>query len=268
MVIFLLKFTSLKFLSVIIVAILFLMIFLNENGMAESLPKLSDMKITLNKNLISVDIVDTPLIEVLNHIEKETGIEGHFLGNLRGLITISFSPVSFEKGMKNLVGKNSISFVYKDLKTGHSIAEIWVIDGSGPGESLSYIDVHGHIDSQQEINTKTTGNLSSLNENLQELVKQGDAEAVMSIAAQFGNVSVEVRELLVDAIGLIHNEHSIQILGQILYGDSEPQIRMMAIRYLAERIEEPAAKALIEGATGDPDDAVRLLVEQLLEGNK
>ncbi len=43
---------------------------------------------------------------------------------------------------------------------------------------------------------------------------------------------------------------------------------MTAIRYLAGRIEEPAAKALIEGATSDPDDAVRLLVEQLVEGDK
>ncbi len=223
MVISLLKFMSLKFLSVIVVAILFLMIYLNENGMAESLPILSDMKITLNKNLISVDIVDTPLIDVLNHIEKETGIEGHFLGNLSGLVTLSFSPVSFEKGLRNLVGKNSISFVYNELISGHSIAEIWVINGSVPGESFSNRDVREHIDPPQETNTKTTGDPSNLKENLQEFVKQGDAEAVMSIAAQLGNVSVEVRELLVDAIGLIHNEHSTQILGQILYGDSDPK---------------------------------------------
>ena len=111
---------------------------------------------------------------------------------------------------------------------------------------------------------KPYAKLSSQQQAVESLAKIGDSAAVMAMASFLGNDDKEFRQLLVDGIGSVQDTRSIQILGQVIYGEPDPEIRMIAVRALAERQNEMAAHALLAGALDDPDEEVRGLASQLL----
>ncbi len=256
------------------------------------------MDITVQNDLISAELVDAPLIDVLQRIKQEFGFKAHFHGDLTEPITTSFKDLSLDKCLRLLTVNQSLSIASKTASgssgqnEAKQIAEVWVLSRSTTvnrntpppatggitspetanddqavlhGESLAQFGA-GAQDSTSldQVLSNPSPDKSSLRDAIQQLVVNGNAASVKAMAAFLDNDDKEVRVLLVNGIGSIHNEESTQVLGQVIQNEPDPEIRMIALQALGQRKDDAAARALLERARNDADENVQVMADQLL----
>lgn len=254
------------------------------------------MEITVNEHLISARLVDAPLIEVLQRISKEFGFKAHYYGDLSEILTLSFNSLPLEKCLRLLTANQSLSIASMPgaEQSGESearqIAEIWVLSRNPKSRALSGpVPVRAIASAQPADNPTDNGDLADeedvgqeknllLNkildnpnadkaiqrQTIQDLVDIGDAESVMTMASYMANADNELLKMLINGIGSIKNEQSTQVLGTVFEDETETDVRMTALRELVQRKNEPAARAILEGARSDSDQEVKSFVEKSL----
>jgi hypothetical protein len=255
------------------------------------------MEITFQNDLISADLVDAPLIDVLQRIQQEFGFKAHFHGDLTEPITLSFTELPLEKCLRLLTANQAISVASASTSSSpeqseaKQIAEIWVLSrsanpktGNTPPaaqviptpeptddtavlreEPLEQFDIGEQegVSLEQVLNTPNADKFS-LHQAIQRLIQNGDAASVMAMAAFLDNEDKEVRQLLVNGISSINNTESTQVLGQVVQNEPDPKIRLTALQALGQRKDDAAAQALLEKAVNDADEEVKNMADQLL----
>jgi hypothetical protein len=257
----------------------------------------SVQRITFQDELISAELVDAPLVDVLRQIRQEFGFKVHFYGNVEERLTLSFTDLPLEKCLRLLTVNHSLSVVTEAISgsakqdEAKRIAEIWVLSRSAiakPVRSAPALPVTaspeptddmaalGEDSSEQlekageesvsleEVMNDPFADTAQQRQAIQKLVEKGDDESVGAMASYLGNEDKEVRQLLVNGIASIHNAQSTQILGQVIENESDPEIRRIALLALGQRKEDPAAQAFLQNALDDADEETKALANELL----
>ncbi len=84
----------------------------------------------------------------------------------------------------------------------------------------------------------------------------GGEAATEALVLGLGDVDPDVRFQVVEAIGEADDFRNTLALGQVLFGETDPEIRMSAIAGLS-RVSSEAALAFLEAAAQDPHEQVR-----------
>lgn len=265
----------------------------------------ASMDISFQDDLISAELVDVPLIEVLQRISQEYGLKAHFHGDLNEPVTFSFKDLPLAKCLKLLTGKKhslSIATVAgegkSELHETKQVAEIWVLSGDTKSKPLRIspvsqvrtpavvADTTGGsedpdqpsegpaeaTDSQEQANlapeeilSDPTSGRARQRQAIQSLAKNGDPASIMAMAGFLDNEDRELRQLLVNGISSINSEESTQVLGLVFQDEADQEIRKIALWALAKRKDDPSAQAVLRSAQSDPDEGVQSLAEQLLK---
>jgi hypothetical protein len=266
-------------------------------GRAKTVPMPPGIELTFQDGLISAELVDAPLIDVLERIKQEFGFKAHYHGDLTELITVSFTDFPLSKCLRLLTANQSLSVATRpaadasEQNDTKQIAEIWVLsrspiskkDNIAPAASLvpaqNEPDNTGNIsgdspemtESMQQEGVASDQQLSDQNaeesgkrQTINNLAAIGDSASVMAMAAFTRDADKEIRKLSVAGISSVQSEESTQILGQVLQDESDPEIRKIALRALGQRQNDMAAQALLEGARNDSDAEVKTMADQLL----
>jgi hypothetical protein len=264
---------------------------------AETISTPSIMEITFKDDLISAELVDVPLIDVLKRLKQEFGFKAHFYGDLTEPITLSFKDFQLDKCLQQLTTNHSLSVASQsktklpgqnDLK---EISEIWVLSRSTISKKNNVYPVAQALPAPAPLDTTakvsdaspesigdgdqediSLGQLlinpdakrSDQRKAIMELAAIGDAASVLTMAEFLGHSDKEVRQLLVSGISSVQNEESTLVLGQILQDESDPGIRKIVVRTLGQRKDDEVALALLGEAINDADEEVKTLAEQLL----
>lgn len=296
---FFLKVPSGNLLRSLLIAVLILLVAdLTGSTSAEIISTPPIMEITFQDGLISVDLVDAPLIDVLQRIKEEFGFKAHFHGDLTELITLSFTDIPLDKCLRQLTANHSLSVASlpttqpSEQNEAKQIAEVWVLSRSSTSKTLNVTpvlpvipspDYSDDTDKASEDTPEQLDNEEPESVPLDQLLNDPDAEkssqrqAIKKLAEIGGSASVmamaeflsneedkELRQLLVNEISSVQNEESTQVLGQVIQSESDPEIRKIAIRALGQRQNDNAARALLEEALNDTDEEVKALADQLL----
>ncbi len=267
-------------------------------GAAPEVPEATSIvQITFQDELISAELVDAPLVEVLEQIKQEFGFKVNIHGDVNERLTLSFSDLPLDKCLRLLTVNQSLSVV-TEATSGSSkqeearrIAEIWVLSRSAiakPVRSAPAVPVAASPDptddmaalqeesseqpemageeniSLEEVLNNPFADISQQRQAIQKLAEKGDDESVSAMASYLGNEDKEVRQLLVNGIASIQNTQSTQILGQVIEGESDPEIRKIALLALGQRKDDPAAQAFLQNVLDDADEEVKALANELL----
>lgn len=253
------------------------------------------MDITFRDQLISAELVDAPLIEVLQRVQQEFGFKAHFHGDLTEPVTLVLNDTPLRKSLQLLTANQSLSIVTRVGKKGvdagdaKQVAEIWVlsrstkshppaVNSAAPAianpdipelaEAVDEVSIDQVVDAQMaQISLKQLeqpieeGNKQRIIANLAAI---GDPDAVLAMAEFTHDVDEEIRRMSVSAIGMVNNTQSTHILGQVLHDEPEADIRRIAVQALGERKHEATARTLLEEAFNDPDAGIKTLAHQLL----
>ncbi len=267
------------------------------NSATEEPQATSIVHITFQDELISAELVDAPLVEVLEQIKQEFGFKVNIHGDVNERLTLSFSDLPLDKCLRLLTVNQSLSVV-TEATPGASkqedprrITEIWVLSRSAitksmrstppapmpapPGPADDMAGLREDSSEQPEIAVEESASLDEVLNNpfadtaqqqqaIQQLAQKGDDESVSAMASYLGNEDREVRQLLVNGIASIDNAQSTQILGQVVQNESDPEIRKIALRALGQRKGDSAAQAFLQKALDDADEEVKTLADQLL----
>lgn len=90
----------------------------------------------------------------------------------------------------------------------------------------------------------------------------GPGSSVDSLASAIDSGSFEVREQVVQALGLQRSTDAMRLLGQLALGDQDPRIRAAALRSLG-MYSDDFARDLLAQARDDSDPRVAALARQL-----
>ncbi|MDX2480298.1 MAG: hypothetical protein QNK24_08165, partial [Desulfuromusa sp.] len=144
-----------------------------------TLASAATMEITVKNDLISVELVDVPLIEVLQRVKQEFGFKAHFHGDLSELITLSFTDFPLEKCLQQLTANHSLSVAsltttkIPEQNDRKQIAEVWVISRSSISRNVNVPPVAPVLQSSDLIN-----NTAKIKEEAPELTDAGERERV------------------------------------------------------------------------------------------
>ena len=89
------------------------------------------------------------------------------------------------------------------------------------------------------------------------LLKIGDEQAVTALQSGLGDKDFEVRNAVVGALGELGGEQALMGLGQVLFAEKMPDLRLRAVEQLSLDPSEPARALLQAAARGDQDPNVR-----------
>ncbi len=270
---------------------------LTDNVLAETISRPPVLDITFKDNLISAELVDVPLIDVLQRIKQRFGFKMHFYGDLSELITLSFTDMPLGKCLRQLTANHSLSVAFMPTKpseqnTAKQIAEIWVLSRSTTPQTMNTASrapvtpAPDNSDNGVKSNEDSSGLPSSEQletvpvdplPNSLDAEKTNQGQAVKNLSEIGGPASIaamvdllanvenkDTRQLLINEISSIQNEESTQVLGQVLQREPDPEIRKIVVRALGQRKNDSAARALLEQALNDDDGEVKALADQLL----
>lgn len=261
MVFFLFNATSFKFFANITAAIVWLLIFSPPCFAQIRIPdNIAYIDMTIQDNVISADLRDARLQDILLAVGKQLGCVLHLTGDLSERLTLSFSSLPLEKGLKRLTGRHSLSLVYNRIpppvsqgdETIKDISGIWVFSRS-PAKTSNLPQAEQPDDA------------ASLQRALDELRRSGDDAAVMAVAAFLRHEQKEFRRKAVEGICSVQSTDAAQALVPVLSDEPDAKIRLTALRALVYRFNDPNTQIAVTKALSDPDEEIQKLATQLLE---
>lgn len=95
------------------------------------------------------------------------------------------------------------------------------------------------------------------------LVRVGDERAADALMTGLGDPDADIRSAVVDGLGTIGGEHATLGLGQVLFSEADPALRVQAVLHLAA-IRADSARALVEAVATDANADVREAAEYAL----
>ena len=271
---------------------------------ARAQPVKPTIELELKEGLLTANIKDALLAEVMTRISADLGIKMFLKGDLKSPVTALFSEVPLAEAIRLLTDGHSLAIIYRSDDSHINpageiqIAGIWVFEGNGR-KNVEVIDRSRPEDlneksAPEETETSASNKREHAAENLKkiEFIDQeeppgeddevgmwsrilnrdenienrkkairvleqiGSEEAVNAIADLLKEDTASMRNLAVESLSRIQSDLATQILGQVVFGDRDPEVRIAAVQALGYKYGEASVAFLIE-ATKDPDEQVR-----------
>ena len=258
------------------------------------------LNVNFQDGLLTVNAQNRTLEQVLYAIGEKAGIEVNINGKLSSQpSTWSIVNIPLSEAIKRLVGRHNMVMNYGSLddeKPGRRINKLWVfgytkvtansnnfqreIDREKNTDAPAQIDQTIQSNQEQENEDKEVqSNIKRLSKTL-EIFEEGEDSAMRLQAVdalkviggvQAGEVLTRglrdsdpaVRIEVINSLGCIGADNVVPIAGQILYSDTDPDVRLAAVRILVEQDSE-VSKVFLKVALEDRNNKVREMAKSVL----
>ena len=218
----------------------------------------AEIDVAVEDGVLSVDVRNARLGDVLRAIAKRAGLRFKLAGDLGRPITARFA-LSLEEGIRYLVGDNGLIMIYQPARgqTVQSVLSEIRVNGPPAGRVVtiepavkesSFDRVHegiGQLDRESQLRAVWE---------LQGVGDEAAAVTLVRILAQ-GEDPV-VRRTAAQAVRSFSSDTASAALTTALM-EEEPSVRMQAIRVLSKVSGSEAVNALDQALVDDPDTKVR-----------
>lgn len=197
-------------------------------------------EVVVRRGLLSVDLRDAPLAEVLRAIGAQSGLRVTVADEVSAQVTETFTNVPLEQGVRRLARWHSLVAIYVASEKEGGVPE------------LAELRVYG-------MSAQPSGEVGAV------MDRQDGMDPASLVAAEPGAAapSVALRIQGVRRLAQTRDQTAVAPLAQVLTRDREPQVRAEAAVGLASIGGEAALAALTEALT-DENVSVRLRVADAL----
>ena len=209
----------------------------------------ASQNVTFARGVLTVDVRDMPLADVLSSIREQSGIniEVHSGGSVK--VTQSFSGVGLDEGIRRLAPAYNVVLVYgtDESKPGTSrLVEVHVYETSSKSPVTAVVD-------PQQRSTQ----LSKVRELSRQAARQRDPGAILSLTGLLaGDPDPTIRRSAAEALAGVRGPEAVNALRGSL-GDQDPTVRGRSLLSLGQMREEGSVGMVVQAATRDPDASVR-----------
>lgn len=249
-------------------------------------------KVDFQDGRLSVSAKQTPIVELMQFIGNEAGFEVTAYGDFGNQsVSLSFSELQLTEAVRRLLRNTSAVVSYSssgDSDNQPTINKIFLLGTSTAEVSPIRIST---LESDLDTNLRTSeiqsgdseSRITSIDraegltdeitlENLafslrhdpdpevrlraiSAIEKIGGSNAAEILESGLGDEDPRVRGKVVRTLGSINDERIPLWLGQVLMGDPSPEVRLVAVRSIAQK-EGDIARIFLEAATGDSSSVV------------
>ncbi len=209
----------------------------------------TSIHVTIAQGLLTVDLRDAPLADVLQAIAEKASFRLTLRGDLSTPVTWSFTGVPLAKGIKRLVGDNSLVMIHAPANEAKLLSKVWV---RASGKSIVTIEPDLAADpSVYQGGDRPEGTVRQ--RAARQLARRGDGEAADELASLLAQDSDPVvRRIAAGGLGKIGGERGASALKTALT-DEDSSVQRRAIFELGKIGKDVAAEALAEVLGADPD---------------
>jgi hypothetical protein len=228
--------------------------------------------------LVSVDVRDEPLADVLRAIAQQAGVELEVHSGGDDRVTDSFDDVRVGESIQRLARGHDVILVFGAASDGAArgrLVAAHVYEASAPAATVPTDPKQraAHLREVRQLirqaRQKQPGAVNSLIALLSSdpdptirrtaasaLGSIGGPEAVAALTTALNDQEASVRVSALTALGRRREESAVPSLAQVAARDSEASVRRAAVWALSSLRSDEARRA-IEGAASDPDSSVR-----------
>ncbi len=173
----------------------------------------SFMKIRVEQDQVTAQIVSTPLPEVLDELAARTGLVFELASQNSTPVTVTFSRVSLKEAVERLTDNNNSIFYYSRDDSGQS--------------RITFVRIFPRGNKPQQASLRYIGSGT--------VTRTGDdsvdtPEQAIKVLAESQNV--DARQKAVELLAAVKGDAAVEAITKAL-GDSAPEVRVAAIEALA-----------------------------------
>lgn len=271
--------------ALVAVAVLSLGLFAAAHSVASAAEPL---EVSVDGDRLSVKVGKVPLKEVLAKVGEAAGFRVKVRGDAGEVRPQTFHNVPLEKGVELLIGDSGYVMIREDDAEGAPrLAQLLVYGNTKVADAQQR--------RQQRTQTQTKGAPQELDRGerlrlVRQLAREKDTHALANYLAKDSDASV--RRIAATALGnirddaaaaalqgaltdedpsvriratrglrLIMGADALPLLSTVATTDKDPEVRRLTVHLLSE-LDGPIARAAVESALNDPDEAVRRAAER------
>lgn len=220
---------------------------------------------------------------VLQEVCRLTDISLKTYGDLSEKVTLSFHEKSIPEAIKLIVADRPFVIIYEMENNVNRISELRIYTSRiETKQAMNSLSQH-QVDEMQWIDYLSKRPEQEAVDELGELLSDSEKDAkikqyAIKALSQYNSKPVagvlafglsdqrqEIRTEIVHALAQVKNDQSLNILAQIFYSDSNPELRLLAIKKMAA-FNTPASKAFLQSALDDENETIRLEARYALDG--
>lgn len=251
-------------------------------GLTSQAPESQTLRVRVNEGLLSLQAIQRPYIEVLDAIQKETGIRFHYSIPMAEAVTLSLKDVPVQQALKRLLGRESqLMFRFPE---GNAVSnsgvpdEVWILgEVSGPiaeagepiesgpaNKSLSSV-AEGAVTTAQSSETPAPGNKAQ-----PEVAQTTNAQSEIDSLIETAESEDPTQRLQAVSALAGYRQADQEAVNAVLNAaltDQEAVVRTQAIQALVRR-GGPEATGYLEQAMRDQDPGVRIMALESVDPAK
>lgn len=241
-----------------------------------------NIEIDMEADLLTVEVRDAPLSEVVRAIGERAGFETMVVGDLDMPVNAAFTGVPVREALDRLLGDTNRVIV---SGADRAIARVWLLGSGGTADDIVVTEPeHEILDADlRHPDAKTRSeavlklaNLGATEPVLAALIrvllededalvrsraaivlgKLGDERAVPALESALSEEHGSVRAQVIHALGLIDGENATLALGDVLLHSTDNTERVIAAQALARQDTE-LARQYLDAVADDSDQQVR-----------
>ena len=242
---------------------------------ATAQPSQSACFIQFSNDLLTVNVQDVPLKELLDEIARQSGLSVVGSGSLDEKITIEFHNLPLDEGMRLILSHHSFALAYAQQTPGErhlNVPKLWILPKAEKGYPIktTVVDVNTRRGALKDVPTDIpslqvalmSGDSSEREDAVDALGESQRLEAVAVLRLALEDVDEDVREAAIDALEEIGGDEAAQALA-IALEDEDSWVREEAVEALGE-IGGETAIGLLEQALADQDESIRETAADIL----
>ncbi len=261
----------------------------------------SDLDVNFQNGLLTVKARNRTLEEVLYAIGEKADIEVNINGELSSKSsTWAVDNLPLSKAIKNLVGRHNIVMNYDSPESEESVrrvSKLWVFGHTEVTANSTHFQVavsqEENIDTQDQFDQAIPSNQEQGSEDtdeqsyikhLSKILKEeddpslrlqavealreiGGVQASEALAGGLNDSNPSVRIKVINSLGYLEADSIVPITGQVLYSDSDPEVRLAAVEILAEQDSEVSV-VFLRVALEDKNKKVREMARSAILGSQ
>jgi len=205
--------------------------------------------VTVDRGVLTVDVRDMPLDEVLRTISEQSGVNITVHSGGAAKVTQTFSGVGLDEGIRRLAPAYNVVLVY-----GSAAAK-------GPPGPARLVEVHVYETSKSPVTAVVDPQQRSTQlRTVRELSRKAHAREAGALTALAELLARDpdpaVRRSAAEAMASLRQPEAVSALRSGA-GDQDPTVRGRSLLSLGEMRDEASVAIVAQGATRDPDASVR-----------
>ena len=205
--------------------------------------------VTVDRGVLTVDVRDMPLDEVLGSISEQSGVKITVHSGGAAKITQTFSGVGLDDGIRRLAPAYNVVLVYG------------TVDAKGPRGATRLVEVHVYETSKSPVTTVVDPQQRSTQlRTVRELSRKAHAQEPGALTTLAGLLASDpdpaVRRRAAEALAGLREPEAISALRSGA-SDQDPTVRGRSLLSLGQMRDEASVAIVAQGATHDPDASVR-----------